>query len=486
MTGNSTAGRDRSSNGSVEDHHRTKGLLRLTMACHERCAFCNVPVEQHSDEATPAAELDRTLRSFAESGQRTVTISGGEPTLLRRRLIETIAAARARGMAFVELQTNAVRIDQPYAEALRDAGLTSAFVPLLSHRPATHDALMGRAGALRDGLAGSDALAAAGVRITVNVVITEATQREVPEMVDFVADRLPMVRSVSLSSVQPHGRAAAEPQLLPDYAVLGDAVREALRRAKRHRIELLNPYCGLPLCVGWEQDQERCVEAIESAELRGAGFGDVPGVDNRGDKRHGPPCRGCAVRTRCGGAWHAYWAIRGSSGIAPPAERVEPWDRTAATAPEQTVVVHQGALTGAVLAALDEATTPTVWLDTDRLDDGDGHRLGRAGCSDLSLRLEPPRRIEDPTPSRELARIAERNRQVLPQAALRTLVELGPGGTFRERFRALEYAVRLGVEAVRVALRPAARRRFERFIEAAQRELPAADLALVEPEVRRR
>ena len=32
----------------AEDSHRTKGLLRLTMACNERCPFCNVPAEDYA------------------------------------------------------------------------------------------------------------------------------------------------------------------------------------------------------------------------------------------------------------------------------------------------------------------------------------------------------------------------------------------------------------------------------------------------------
>ena len=30
---------------ATEQSHRTKGLLRLTMACNEQCPFCNVPAE---------------------------------------------------------------------------------------------------------------------------------------------------------------------------------------------------------------------------------------------------------------------------------------------------------------------------------------------------------------------------------------------------------------------------------------------------------
>ena len=41
----------------AEESHRTKGLLRLTMACNERCPFCNVPMEDYPQRHTPEPEL---------------------------------------------------------------------------------------------------------------------------------------------------------------------------------------------------------------------------------------------------------------------------------------------------------------------------------------------------------------------------------------------------------------------------------------------
>lgn len=308
---------------SAEASHRTKGLLRLTMACNERCPFCNVPMEAYPRPTPPEAEVAAELDAFVASGEQTLTISGGEPTLLRKRLLAVIREARARGIPFVELQTNAVLIDAEYARDLAAAGLTSAFVSLLSDVPELHDALAGLEGAFGRCVDGIDALLAEGVRVTLNPVTALATQDRLPSYVDFVAERLPGVRSISVSAVQPHGRAVANAaELLPDYAVLAPAVRGARERAEAHGIELLNPYCGLPLCVGWEDGLDRSVEAIEATL---GGWRDTPGIENQGDKRHGGPCRGCALRPRCGGAWHAYWDLRGGSGIRAPIALVRPW-----------------------------------------------------------------------------------------------------------------------------------------------------------------
>ncbi len=368
----------------TEDSHRTKGLLRLTMACNERCPFCNVPVERYRRPTPPQEEVQAELQRFLDAEEQTLTISGGEPTLLRKRLLALVAQARAGGISQVELQTNAVLIDDAFAQALAAAGLTSAFVSLLSDAPELHDTLAGLPGAWPRCLAGIDALLEAGVAVTLNPVIARQTEGRLVAYVRFVAERLPRVKTISLSAVQPHGRAAADPSLMPDYAVLAGQVPAARRAAAGAGITLVNPYCGLPLCIGWRDDLERCVEA---AEAQDGGWRWRPGVDNQGDKSHGEPCRRCALQPWCGGAWHAYWTARSGAGIAPPAEVVPPWRAGAAAAELQTVVRAPGGLNEAAHAALDAATTPTIWLWTDALRSGDLAPLLTSRCTDLGLEV---------------------------------------------------------------------------------------------------
>ena len=88
----------------TEQTHQTKGLIRLTMVCNERCSFCNVPMEDYPSWPTPEEELQRQVSALVSSGARTATISGGEPTLLRKRLVALVKQIRDKGIPFVELQ----------------------------------------------------------------------------------------------------------------------------------------------------------------------------------------------------------------------------------------------------------------------------------------------------------------------------------------------------------------------------------------------
>jgi pyruvate-formate lyase-activating enzyme len=369
---------------TASNPNRTRGILRLTLACNERCVFCNEPTERYERSSVSPEAVRRQLQAFVRDRADTLTISGGEPTLSQARLLALIRDARRESIPFVVLQTNGVLIDEVYARALADAGLTEGFVSLLSHEPALHDALMGRPGAHAACLAGIDALISAQVAVTLNPVFARTTQTTVADYMDFVARRLGEVRSVSVSVLQPHGRAENQDDLLPDYAELGPSIREGLARADHHGLRAINPYCGVPPCVGWDAHLDRCTEALEAL---GGGLQAVPGIVNQGQKSHGPPCGHCALRPRCGGAWHAYWTLRQGSGIAAPNQRVEPWLRNSDQAPGQRVISAPGGCDIHTWEALDSADTPTVWLWTDRLNPGDAERIGRSPCTDLALEL---------------------------------------------------------------------------------------------------
>ena len=306
---------------SAEESHKTKGLIRLTMACNERCPFCNVPMEDYAELTPDDAIVDAQLDAFIAAGDQTLTVSGGEPTLLRKRLLRLVERARAGGIQFVEVQTNAVLIDERYANEMRDAGVTSAFVSLLSHVPELHDELAGLEGAFPKCVRGIKALLDVGIRVALNPVTARSTQHLIGDYVAYVADELAGVSSISLSAVQPHGRARQNLDLMPDYDDLSEHVIKAQAVAEHHNIELLNPYCGLPLCIGWSDALENSVEAIEARASHTA-----QGLQNRGNKRHGDECIDCGLRTRCGGAWHAYWDNRGGAGIRAPWRIPLPWE----------------------------------------------------------------------------------------------------------------------------------------------------------------
>ena len=80
--------------------------------------------------------------------------------------------------------------------------------------------------------------------------------------------------------------------------------------------------------------------------------------------------------------------------------------------------------------SLAAAETPTVWLHTNRLRQGDADKLAQSGCTDLAIQLDP-KGVHTSHAGSPLARTLHELRQVLnlggiaqPQSRLRTWLAL--------------------------------------------------------------
>ena len=274
-------------------------MLRLGLGCNVLCPFCNVPWEDYNyPMRLSLREIRAEIDAIRARGSERMHISGGEPTI-RPELAEVISYARLKGIKTIELQTNGILLKSRAKVArLREAGLTQAFVGLHSHIPKVHDFLVQSPGAFADCLQGTRNLLEAGVEVTLNPVVTVVNYLKLASFMEFIHESLPGVISVSLSVVQPHGRAWKNRVLLPRYGVLSSFIEQAVEKAEGLGLMVNNPFCGLPLCIGgWHKRLYRNVEYCE------AQMGQSPGD---GQKFHPEVCRPCDLKSHCGGVWKEY------------------------------------------------------------------------------------------------------------------------------------------------------------------------------------
>ena len=295
---------------SASEEDLPNKVVRLGLACNEKCLFCNVPPEcrEISGEKYARESVMRAKKGSC------ISLSGGEPTLYPF-LPDIIKIAAGRGVG-TELQTNAVLLSDPgKVKALARAGLNQAFVSLHSHIARVHDFLTGLEGSWEKGVAGIKNLHDAGIYVSINTVLTSVNYSGIPDFIVFIARRLG-VKLLSLSVVQPRKRALKNKALVPDYSKLDKPVRIAVNVAEREGLRLINPICGLPLCIGgWETCPEQCMEYVQ------AKFGQA----FTAGKVKPDCCSRCAASEFCGGIWDEYNMLRGSSALRPfktfPAEK---------------------------------------------------------------------------------------------------------------------------------------------------------------------
>ena len=286
--------------GSLESAQAT---LRLGFRCNQRCVFCWQGRDwPDAPEGRWRADLDRLV----DRGVRTLTITGGEPTIYRE-LPEIIAAAVERGL-WVHLQTNAVRLgNRAYTTRLVEAGTSSLFVSLHSADPAISDRLTGAPGTHERTVEGVVVALEAGLRVKLNAVVEGATLPGLPDHARFVVDRLAGVDRVVYSHPNNYFDRDAWRQALVPH----DEVREPLVRASRIllaaniAVDVLGT-CGFPSCL--VADVPELLQAVRP--------GDFDRLDTTG-RLYGEACGGCRLKPECLGLRREYFDIHGERGVRP-------------------------------------------------------------------------------------------------------------------------------------------------------------------------
>lgn len=159
-------------------------LAEITHRCPMRCLYCSNPLELVS----ASGELDegtwlRVLEEAADLGVLQVHFSGGEP-LARRDIFRLIAQAARLGL-YTNLITSGIRLDEAVAAHLADAGLEHVQLSVQDTEAAGVELIGGLAGALEHKHQAAEAIAAAGLALTLNAVVHRGNAGRIGAFIDL-------------------------------------------------------------------------------------------------------------------------------------------------------------------------------------------------------------------------------------------------------------------------------------------------------------
>jgi MoaA/NifB/PqqE/SkfB family radical SAM enzyme len=272
-------------------------IIRVNFNCNQSCRFCFVST--HLPGAGDAA-VRQAIEGAASRGAK-ITLSGGEPTL-NPRLVEYVRLARSLGPRAVQLQTNAIKLDD--AALTRDlvaAGVGEALVSLHGSTAEISDAVTSAPGTFARTVVGIDNLhAQAGLKLMLNFVINQANLHDLPAFIRLVAARWPRA-TVSISFIAPSTDLVAR-DLVPRYSDALPALAEALAAATRLGVTThgFDTMCGIPLCLV-PASLDPFVATAELPPDAGASAFVKP-----------PSCEGCALGSRCFGLRRGYAELHGT------------------------------------------------------------------------------------------------------------------------------------------------------------------------------
>ena len=196
--------------GLCQDHERAGCcvLLELTKRCNLRCPVCFASAGEDGD-ADPSldaigAQLDWLM---AHGGPFNLQLSGGEPTL-RDDLPQLIRMGREKGFTFFQLNTNGLRLakEKGYAQALRDAGLSTVFLQFDGLRDEIYQTLRGRP-LLREKLAAIRRCAQVGLGVVLVPTLTPGVNEgDMGAILRFAEQHMPEIRGVHFQPISYFGR----------------------------------------------------------------------------------------------------------------------------------------------------------------------------------------------------------------------------------------------------------------------------------------
>jgi MoaA/NifB/PqqE/SkfB family radical SAM enzyme len=160
--------------------------LEITAKCNLSCSHCYADSGPHGDLYGSMAYGDwrRALDEAADLGCRSVQFIGGEPTM-HPRLHDLVDHANHRGFEFIEVFTNATRLDQRLIGCLQRNRVHVA-ASFYSDDPIVHEEVTQVKGSWQRTVRGIESALAAGLSLRAGVIETDANRGHAARAVEFL------------------------------------------------------------------------------------------------------------------------------------------------------------------------------------------------------------------------------------------------------------------------------------------------------------
>ena len=161
--------------------------LEITEACNVKCRHCyNFWREESAGRYSLDREkIDKFAEMFQEAGVFHVILSGGEPFAKFDLLVYSIRLFSDAGLS-VSCNSNLMLATEENCQRLMEAGLDHILTSWCSSDPVEMDYIMGMVGSYEKVVAGIKAATAAGIRVSVNTIVSNNNKNRVYDSGKFL------------------------------------------------------------------------------------------------------------------------------------------------------------------------------------------------------------------------------------------------------------------------------------------------------------
>ena len=245
----------------IDEHHivqsrytRKDGdcTIYSSAQCNSNCVMCPISERQRKTEELERIERLIELINYLPSDVEHVTITGGEPFLLKEDLFVILMNLRKQAPnAQVLLLTNGrVFADRNYAQQYVETRpvLCTAGIPIHGSSEEKHDAITQAKGSFCQTVLGIKHLIQLGEKVEVRIVVSKLNQDDILGIAEMMVSVIPGVATVKIMGLEMLGNAALHCEdVWIDYACAMEASEKAVDLLLSHGIDV--ELYNFPLCV---------------------------------------------------------------------------------------------------------------------------------------------------------------------------------------------------------------------------------------------
>ena len=233
------------------DINSNDNALFVTAQCNNHCLMCCQPPLK-VDDIEELYERNIQLLHSAPKDLKVLGITGGEPTLLGKKLITLLQEVRSclPDTAIQLLSNGRAFKDASYTKEVCQAAGENFFVgiPFHSDYSGDHDLIAGSKHAYEETMTGLYNLADAGIEIELRVVINKLNYTRLPRMSEYIFKNLPFVAWTAFMGMERTGLSVRNVEKIwvepKEYAHL---LREAVIAMDDWRMDVA--VYNVPLCL---------------------------------------------------------------------------------------------------------------------------------------------------------------------------------------------------------------------------------------------
>jgi His-Xaa-Ser system radical SAM maturase HxsC len=216
-----------------------------------------------------------------------LTITGGEPTLLKNGLVEILSFCKKYlPMTQIEILSNGRMFFYcSFVDAISSVGIKflEVGVPLHSWNEKGHDQITLVPGSFVQTVTGIKNLANSNINVEIRVVIQKGNYLELTDIANFIIKEMPNVKRVSFIGMEMLGSAIKNSEnIWVNYQEIGLNLKDSIFKLLTHGIKV-NIY-NIPLCKIDVDLRSLCVKSISDYKVR-----------------YLEECDSCKLKDECGG-----------------------------------------------------------------------------------------------------------------------------------------------------------------------------------------